>query len=256
MSKKGRPTAESSEVKRPAAPAKPEYTWTPAELDLVAKQRWRRERETPAPTVTVQHKPPGPANVAADHPDKSLWLAKLNASMGTTEWPFANKILGELMNSACAGSNSQPLAEHDLNAALAGMHGIGPKDEAEAMLAAQMIATHTAAMSALRRLKGVENIPQQDSNGNLAVKLLRTYALQLETLARYRGKGQQKVTVEHVHVHSGGQAIVGAVNSHTSRGGGGATKTEHQPHALEHAQGETLPSAIEAHRESVPVASG
>jgi hypothetical protein len=122
--------------------------------NLVARQRQRRERETPAPIVTVQHKPPSPANIAADHPDKSLWLAKLNASMGTTEWPFANKILGELMNSACAGSNSQPLAEHDLNAALAAMHGIGPKDEAEAMLAAQMIATHTAAMSALRRLKG------------------------------------------------------------------------------------------------------
>ena len=27
-------------------------------------------------------------------------------------------------------------------------------------------------------------------------------------LNRYRGQGQQKVTVEHVHVHSGGQAIV------------------------------------------------
>jgi hypothetical protein len=33
----------------------------------------------------------------------------------------------------------------------------------------------------------------------------------LEALDRYRGTGQQKVTVEHVHVHSGGQAIVGAV---------------------------------------------
>src|ERR1700730_10346044 len=30
-------------------------------------------------------------------------------------------------------------------------------------------------------------------------------------LNRHRGKGQQKVTVEHVHVHSGGQAIVGPV---------------------------------------------
>jgi hypothetical protein len=33
----------------------------------------------------------------------------------------------------------------------------------------------------------------------------------LEALNRHRGKGQQKVTVEHVHVHSGGQAIVGMV---------------------------------------------
>jgi hypothetical protein len=34
---------------------------------------------------------------------------------------------------------------------------------------------------------------QQDSNGNLAVKLLRTFAAQTEALQRYRGKGQQKV---------------------------------------------------------------
>jgi hypothetical protein len=52
------------------------------------------------------------------------------------------------------------------------------------------------------------------------------------------------------------QAIVGSVNSHTPPGGGGASKTEHQPHALEHAQGEALPSPIEAQREAVPVASG
>jgi hypothetical protein len=33
----------------------------------------------------------------------------------------------------------------------------------------------------------------------------------LEALNRHRGKGQQKVTVEHVHVHAGGQAVVGSV---------------------------------------------
>ena len=50
----------------------------------------------------------------------------------------------------------------------------------------------------------------------------------LEALNRHRGKGQQKVTVEHVHVHSGGQAIVGTV-----QGGGVARKSEEQPHAPE-----------------------
>jgi hypothetical protein len=45
-----------------------------------------------------------------------------------------------------------------------------------------------------------------------ANKLSRTYAVLLDALNRHRGKGQQKVTVEHVHVHQGGQAIVGAVN--------------------------------------------
>jgi ATP-dependent exoDNAse (exonuclease V) beta subunit len=44
---------------------------------------------------------------------------------------------------------------------------------------------HFAATRALRRLKGTDTIPQQDSNGNLAVKLLRTFAAQTEALQRY-----------------------------------------------------------------------
>ena len=80
------------------------------------------------------------------------------------------------------------------------------------MLATQMVATHLAGISALRRLRSSENIAQQNSNGNLAVKLLRTFSMQIEALQRYRGKGQQKVTVEHVNVNAGGQAIVGSVH--------------------------------------------
>jgi hypothetical protein len=95
------------------------------------------------------------------------------------------------------------------------------------MLAVQMVTTHFAATRALRRLKGSDTIHQQESNGNLAVKLLRTFAAQTEALQRYRGKGQQKVTVEHVHVHSSGQAIVGSVNQ--TGGGGKMMKTEDNP---------------------------
>jgi hypothetical protein len=49
----------------------------------------------------------------------------------------------------------------------------------------------------------------------------------LEALNRHRGRGEQKVRVEHVHVHSGGQAIVGAVEG----GGGVSTENDRQPHA-------------------------
>jgi len=69
-----------------------------------------------------------------------------------------------------------------------------------------------------RRLAHVENIPQQDSAERAFNKLARTFTAQMEALTRYRGKGQQKMTVEHVHVHQGGQAIVGNVNQ---EGGGG-----------------------------------
>lgn len=79
-------------------------------------------------------------------------------------------------------------------------------------------AIHAATMMLARRLNHVETIPQQDATERALNKLARTFATQMEALKRYRTGGQQKVTVEHVTVNSGGQAIVGVVTS----GGGGA----------------------------------
>jgi hypothetical protein len=45
-----------------------------------------------------------------------------------------------------------------------------------------------------------------------AARLLRTYAIQVETLRRLRNGGSQFVRVEHVHVNEGGQAVIGAVS--------------------------------------------
>ena len=74
----------------------------------------------------------------------------------------------------------------------------------------------------------------------------------LDALNRHRGKGQQKVTVEHVHVHAGGQAVVGMVGA---PGGGGHPKLEEQPHAkqIEYAPLPPMWSA-DQERERVPIA--
>ena len=47
---------------------------------------------------------------------------------------------------------------------------------------------------------------------NHAQKLMALHTKQLAALDKHRGKGQQKVTVEHVNVAAGGQAIVGNVD--------------------------------------------
>ena len=91
------------------------------------------------------------------------------------------------------------------------MSGIAPKDQIEGMLAAQMIATHHAAMNCFRIAAKSEMIDNMNIAFNSANKLARTYAMQMEALNRYRGKGQQKITVEHVSINSGGQAIIGNV---------------------------------------------
>jgi hypothetical protein len=95
---------------------------------------------------------------------------------------------------------------------LAVVKGVKPKDPLEAMLAAQMAAIHMATLTLARRLADVEIVPQQDSAERALNKLARTYVTQMEALKRYRTGGEQKVTVQHVSVSEGGQAIVGNVS--------------------------------------------
>jgi hypothetical protein len=131
------------------------------------------------------------------------------------------------------------------------MIGIAPRDELEGMIAAQLIACHNASMECYRRAmipeQPLEAWKEQLSQAN---KLSRTYATLLETLNKHRGKGAQKVTVEHVHVHAGGQAIVGSVES---PGGGVSPKAKDQPHAIAHTPVTPMPSP-DTTRNRVPVA--
>jgi hypothetical protein len=208
----------------------------------------RRERK--APKITVKSAPGKPLNIDIEPTD----AVRLMSAFGAVEPGFANLMLSGIINAACDGGPAHPPGSEDINRALAAVTGIGARDETEGMLATQMVATHFAAMSVLRRLTGSETVRQQDSNGNLAVKLLRTFTMQVEALQRYRGKGQQKVTVEHVHVHAGGQAIVGAVNP----GGGGHKKMEEQaraPRGISHEPGAPMWSS-DPQREAVPIAGG
>jgi len=92
-----------------------------------------------------------------------------------------------------------------------------PADGAETMLAAQMVGTHTAALNCLQRAAHPsQTFAGQDMALKHAQKLMTLYAKQLDALNKHRGKGQQKITVRHVNVGSGGQAIVGNVDVHKS----------------------------------------
>jgi hypothetical protein len=91
------------------------------------------------------------------------------------------------------------------------------------------------------------------SPGTFQSFLSRTFAMLLDALNRHRGKGAQKITVEHVHVHvhSSGQTIVGSVSQ---SGGGDNDENRGQPHAPENAgaitfaPGTTVPRAAKSRR--------
>lgn len=97
-------------------------------------------------------------------------------------------------------------------ATISAMAAIKPKDELEGMFAAQIVTTHNAAMECFRRASDLQQTTYgRELNLKYADKLMRTYANLVAALDKHRGKGQQKMTVEHVTVNKGGQAIVGNV---------------------------------------------
>jgi hypothetical protein len=209
--------------------------------------RYRNRRR--APRLQVISKPGEPLDMDFG---SFVEATRFMSAFGTSEIHHALLMLSGIVNAARHGSPKN--SERDINGLLAAVSGIGATDETEGMLATQMVTTHAAAITTLGLVKDSKTLLERDRHGSLAVKLLRTFALQVEALQRYRGKGQQKVTVEHVHVHAGGQAIVGAITP----GGRGKEKSDEQAHAPSEITHEprTPMWSQDPEREAVPVPSG
>lgn len=85
-----------------------------------------------------------------------------------------------------------------ITSAIRQVEEIRPRDGLEGMLAAQMVATHNAAMECLRRANIQGQTSQgRDQNLRQAIRLLNLYTQQMAALNKHRGKGQQTVVVEH-----------------------------------------------------------
>jgi hypothetical protein len=173
---------------------------------------------------------------------------------GSPDDGFNTILVNQVANALWLGHSDEDARRHQFLAAATAMIGAKPADELEGMLVAQMVAAHSATMECHRRaMLKEQTFEGRQDNLRQAAKLSRVYADLMLALDKHRGKGQQRVTVEHVHVHKGGQAIVGAIH----QGGGVSPNSEDRPHvpaALTHEPGETLPSEIEAIGEAVPIA--
>jgi hypothetical protein len=145
-------------------------------------------------------------------------LKALKESLGTENPHLWHLLLSQI---AECGHKHKNKADN-LNQLMPILHSIKPRDALEGMLAVQMAGAHNMAIQCLSRVKDASLIDHIECLLNQSAKLMRVFTAQMEVLQRYRGKGtQQKVTVEHVHVHQGGQAIVGAVSPQSKGGGGG-----------------------------------
>jgi hypothetical protein len=226
----------------------PSYKPTPVEAKAI--EAFEASRGTCGPRLKVKSDGQKAVRLDPDHPDEAIGTVALMQAIGTTDLAFYDGLIGHLVNA----SQDRGPSERGANFMLSVVKGIKPRDQVEAMLAAQMAAVHMASMTFAKRLAHVENIPQQDSAERAFNKLTRTFAAQMSALKEYRSKGEQKMTVQHVHVAEGGQAIVGNVTA-PAEGAGARKKPEVQPHAIGYAPGIEMPRHIEAEREKVPIAS-
>jgi hypothetical protein len=159
---------------------------------------------------------PKTQNVSAVAPAHRIYPSShARKILGVDEHDIANRKVNEIWELLFFYKDC---SDEDINLrivrALELYESLEPADGAEGMLAAQMVGTHFAALECLRRAA----FPDQTFAGRdmalrHAQKLMTLYTQQLAALNKHRGKGQQKVTVEYVNVESGGNAIVGAVET-------------------------------------------
>ena len=194
-------------TKQAAASGKAKDEPTERERATLAKHVARVTSEPTAPRVKISDTKGG-QKFELQHPNLGVGFALFMEALGTGDIDFGTQLVHQLAAALLSGGN---VDEDKLNFMLAVIKGIAPKDQLEAMLAAQMAAIHIATLKLARHLDQAEILPQQDSAEQALNKLARTFAIQMETLKRYRTGGEQKVTVQHVSVGEGGQAIVGNV---------------------------------------------
>jgi len=189
---------------------------TPAEQK--AMDAWSDRKKRSSPRIKVHGHDGEVVTIGIDHPDGTAGFALLMEATGAHDEPFLAGLMTQLVNAATKGQEVNEAAEANANFLLSVVKGIEPRDQIEAMLAAQMATVHSATMEYARRLSNSGSLAQRDSAERGFNKLARTFAAQVEALKRYRSRGEQKVRVEHVHVNEGGQAIIGDVSTGEGRG--------------------------------------
>lgn len=167
---------------------------------------------TPPATIRIKRIQGNVVSFGSPGATDRAWRKQLKTAFGTVSDEFVDMALHHLERAArMPGDGGSEMA---VNGAIAIIAGFAPKTEVEAALALQAACTHMAAMAVMSRIGGAGGGPQRlPGLASATAKLLRAYCIQVETYRRLRGGGEQNIRVEHVHVHEGGQAIVGAINT-------------------------------------------
>jgi hypothetical protein len=136
-------------------------------------------------TAKKAHKKPIPLIID----DPEALKGSLKAIGGSQSDHWNNILANQTVRTLWLGHSDQESRSQQYSATVAALIGIGPKDEIEGMIAAQLVAAHNAAMECYRRaMIREQTFEGHRENLTQANKLSRTYAVLLDALNRHRKK--------------------------------------------------------------------
>ena len=166
-----------------------------------------------APPPRVRKPSPIHDHFLAPTPDLAGYRARLREAFGNTmSDEFVDVMLGKVIE-ALKPSPFDRLDEPTLNAALAIINSVQCRSELEALIAVEIVATGFSGLRFLRQSHKNMTEEYVSVYGNYANKLLRLQLDLIQALDRHRRGHKQTVEVQHVHLHSGAQGVVGIVNA-------------------------------------------
>ena len=206
----------------------------PSEGPRVARIEWDEQGRKIVPVNTI--------------PDKTGKHKDLGGSdSGVLNCILLEKVLNTLP-SDIAEAEREALSQAVVDA----LRDIRPRNVIEGMLAAQMVATHLAAMECLRRAHAKDrHFDVWRENLNQGTKLSRTFAILDDALSRHRGKGQN-VTVKYIHEQKG------AVEEMVGKNRGSGTDAGEEQHGEETSKGGGTGGlrGADSDRQPVPIVTG
>ena len=150
--------------------------------------------------------------INADVPNKQMLLSLF----GTEDSQLATSLF--LQAVGAVGGKHEIVSEQGRQFMLAMIEDFAPRDAIERMLSVQMAATHAGMMQVSTKMNDAGHLEVHEVYERSFNRLARTFAAQMEALRKHRNGGQSKVTVEHVTVNEGGQAIVGSIERNGQTG--------------------------------------
>src|SRR5262249_51544801 len=130
-------------LKDAAKPQDAAHLYEPTPHEFSAIKAFLAKNETPPTPRMIVTEKDGTTQVALNHPDSDIASVLLMNALGTKDIHFLTGILHQLQ-SATSGNTGNA---RELNWMLATIEGMKPRDQVEAMLAAQMSVVHIATMA-------------------------------------------------------------------------------------------------------------